>query len=249
MSYNPKSIKYILYSDSSEFFWRFIWRPILIFQSLFYIYSLLKYFSHPAYLITNSHYYNHVGHISLVYHTPNHYLIGIHLFMALFWTLGILIQKSMINFMSTSNDKDYNIYRRIHIICGISLSIISIIGCIAGQIIGFTTYKYQPIRYFLTFLPLYLVPSIILTGYYAYKKDIINHRFFATITFISTALGAFFTPPLIWLLGNYTFLSPELSELIATILALLITLLYVVFPAMNMKTIHKIEQYYNYKLD
>jgi hypothetical protein len=222
----------VLEEDASSFVGNYIHLPHMAILICFYVRALFKLLMDPQYIgiavkSENEMYENHLGNYAILKKAPETWMVASHMIMALFWVTGTLVQKLLVRGMA----KNLSIYRKIHIIMGISMCGVGIFGCSVGGFIAFRDHKHQPMRWFLMLLPCSFLPTIIMTWVSARKRNVINHRFWATSAFVGPCLSSLWAEELIYRLGRQTFLGPRGGELWGTGIATALHLLVVIYPA------------------
>lgn len=226
--------KTILSQDSLSIQGNWIHLPCIIFLIIVYFKALIKLLINSKYnsIIVNNHkiYENHLGNYAIVKKAPVTWMIASHVLMATFWALATLTQKLLVWGMVKS-DKRAKYCTRLHIILGTAMCIVGIFGCSIGGFIAYLDHNHTPMRWFLMLLPCSFLPSITLTWITAKKRNIIDHRFWATTAFIGPCLSSLWAEELIYRLGRQTPLGPWSGELWGTGIAATLHLLTIVLPA------------------
>ncbi len=222
----------VLEQDASSKEGNWIHIPHIILLGLFYIRALVRLYLEPQYQITtininSSLYENHLGNYAILKKAPATWMIVSHMLMAIFWVFSTLTQKLLIRGMA----KGSLFYTRVHIILGTSMCIIGIFGCTIGGLIAYRDHGHSPMRWFLMLLPCSFLPSILATWISARKRNIANHRFWATTAFIGPCLSSLWAEEFIYRFGRQTFLGPWSGELWGTGIAAILHLLGIVLPA------------------
>lgn len=229
------SRRHVLQEDANSWEGNWFHLPNLILLGLIYIRALWKLFLVPNYnaiiaVDGSSMYENHLGNYAVLKHEPATWMVVSHMIMAFIWTFGTLTQKLLVWGMA-NKDRRARTCSRIHAVIGTAMCTIGIFGCTVGGLIAYYGHNHAPMRWFLMLLPCSFLPSIIMTWWSARRRDIIDHRFWATAAFIGPCLSSLWAEELIYRLGRQTPIGPWKGELWGTGIAAVLHFSTVVLPA------------------
>jgi hypothetical protein len=228
-------IQEIVNRDLNDPKWKYFYLPSLVLLIASYIVAIYNFATHAEYypLVSNEEeqllYENHVGNITMIESQPNPILLGIHLFAALAWACGTVLQKYILNKMR--NKITEKRLRELHSVIGHALCLIALSGLFVGFLIAYYSQSPRSMRNFLLILPFIMSPLVIMTFYSGKKKDILTHRFWANTAFVGVCMGSFYAEVFIFVLSRYTPFGVRSGELIGTAIGSCFLVFSVMIPS------------------
>ena len=227
--------------------WRWILVPLLLFQLYYYVWCTVFWMSQPKFpllltplVIDNTTYCheNHFGNIALVDSSPAGYLSGMHLFMAVIWLAGLLVQRQIVKRLTTDmelcNWSSYRRYKMIHRYLGTVLCVVSYAGAIAGSVIAYRHHLSTIMKVvYIILLPTIFATTMGMMWYSGRQAKrsvewLRSHVFWVKWGYVSPALASTLS---LWLIkGSYRFglLNPHLSEIVGVGMGSLLAYMFLV---------------------
>eukprot|EP01024_Parvocaulis_polyphysoides_P029548 TRINITY_DN26662_c1_g1_i2.p1 TRINITY_DN26662_c1_g1~~TRINITY_DN26662_c1_g1_i2.p1 ORF type:complete len:238 (-),score=20.67 TRINITY_DN26662_c1_g1_i2:125-838(-) len=206
-------------------------RPILMIQLVHYSWGIYRFVkSNTSYEFlrelndgqNSSVFENHIMTTVVMKKSPNKILIGIHLFMAFIWILGVLIQKETIKYV-----EENKLIKKIHINSGRFMIFTSIFGIIVGFFMEIFYQGHLGTKIMFCLLPIGFFPLILLTVFFALRKNFEYHRYFANLTFVVPAFASFLADVMIYCFQIFTQVGPGWAIVLGAIFGLVFTLILV----------------------
>ncbi len=221
------SIKFLISHDLNNSLWIYYIMPCISLLLYNYMTVMYRFIMNPSYETINelNLYKNHLNNYVITSSQPSTFYLFLHVFMAISWVLLTLIQKLLLYMYLKQNKfthKD-NKYIIIHGKIGYLLSMITIIGSIAGYNLA-QYINYYPTYIFLNILPYITIPLTIISIYYVKIGDVIAHRFYTNFLYVNFALASMHAEYIIWILPKIMNIEPSYAQFIGIISTILIVL-------------------------
>jgi hypothetical protein len=232
-----------LSDDAGSWLYRWVWRPMLAIQFLNYLHAAYRFVKDPVYssagvaadpMLRE----NHIGNWVALKSQPDFFLLSVHLSMAVVWIGAMMLQKQLVALMagalaSPGQGRDYARYRRVHAAVGWTLVSLGVVGIVIGPIITVMNHGNEPMKQFLVGQPLFFLPLMTMVVVSARRRDwsVRTHRFWAETAFLGPALSALWAEAMIYVFGRLTPIGPRWGELVASALAAVLGVVFVVVPA------------------